>query len=105
MSLAFHPEANLELAKAADWYEDQSFGLGNRFLAATNQADSIIQSDPARFPSVDGAIRVFRMKVYPYKIFYTYDQLSKTVYVFAVSHHRRRPDYWLGRLNRRCLSS
>ncbi len=99
MTFAFHPEAGLELAEAADWYEDQSFGLGDRFLAAVDHAVSIIQSDPERFPSLDGAIRVYRMKIYPYKIFYTCDQNLEALYIFAVSHKRRRPEYWLERVS------
>ena len=53
MTCAFHPEASLELAEAADWYEDQSFGLGGRFLAAMALAVAAIRSDPERFPPLD----------------------------------------------------
>ena len=97
MTCAFHPEASLELAEAADWYEDQSFGLGGRFLAAMALAVAAIRSDPELFPPLDGTTRIYRAKVYPYKIFYTYDQPTEAVYLYAVSHNRRRPEYWRGR--------
>lgn len=32
MNLTFHPEAEIELEDARDFYDDREFGLGNLFL-------------------------------------------------------------------------
>ena len=98
MKVAFHPEARIELQEAAEWYEDQSLGQGERFLAAMEQASRMIQSDPERFPPVEGVIRIFRSKVFPYKFIYTFDSRSGLLFIYAVAHNRRRPEYWKNRL-------
>ena len=97
MTYAFHPEAELEYFDAAQWYEDQSEGLGSRFATAISIAISSILKDPGRFQFVSPGIRVFRLDRWPYKIFYEFDSAANHVLIICVMHNKRRPDYWFNR--------
>lgn len=94
MSLRFHPEAYDEFLLAASWYEDQEVGLGDDFLSEVNRAVATIVSDPLRFPVIDGQDRIFRVKRFPYSIFYRYDPLTASVLISTVFHQSRRPGIW-----------
>jgi toxin ParE1/3/4 len=93
----FHPEAEQEFADAAHWYEDQSDGLGNRFVAAITDAIHSILADPERYQFITEGIRVFRLDRWPYKIFYEYDPADDRVRIICVMHNKRRPGYWICR--------
>lgn len=52
--LRLSPEAVVELAEAASWYEIRQFGLAGRFLQEIDQARHAIQSRPLSFPRLAG---------------------------------------------------
>jgi toxin ParE1/3/4 len=97
MSFRFHPEAYDEFLVAASWYEDQEVGLGDDFVSEINRAVATIVSDPLRFPVIDGPDRVFRVRRFPYSIFYRYDPVTASVLISTVFHQRRRPGIWKAR--------
>lgn len=97
MSFRFHPEAYDEFFLAASWYEDQEAGLGDDFISEINRAIATIVSDPLRFPMIEGANRVFRVKRFPYSIFYRCDPLTDSVLISTVFHQSRRPGIWKSR--------
>ena len=98
MTLDFHPAAEEEFEEAALWYGDRGFTLGDRFVEAIHAATEEILSDPSRYQSLDRDIRVYRLKRFPYRIYYTYLPLLQLVRIYAVMHEKRRPDYWRKRL-------
>jgi hypothetical protein len=98
--LAVIPEAELEAAEAVLWYDDQQPGLGDAFLAELHEAFERIDgrpAEPSRLQSYSGGHEVRRclLKRFPYIVIYVMRQRPLVV---AVSHARRRPLYWLGRL-------
>ncbi len=97
MSFRFHPEAYDEFLLAASWYEDQELGLGDDFIAEINRAMATIMSDPLRFPVIEGLDRIFRVKRFPYSIFYRYDPPTASVLISSVFHQSRRPEIWKNR--------
>ena len=44
------------------------------------------------------SVRVFRMKKFPYKLFYSFDEAEQFVRIYAVMHEKQRPDYWRNRV-------
>ena len=94
--IEYHPAAQLEISEAAEWYEWHEAGLGVRFLEELTQAEQVVSRQPSlgtphRFNS-----RKRRMHIFPYNLIYTEE--SETIWVIAVAHCARKPDYWLKRL-------
>lgn len=99
MTFEFHPEARDEFHDAAHWYEERSLYAGDRFMAAVRVGIHEVISNPTRYQPVDGDVRVFRLKKYPFRLYYTYDEVRQLVCIYSVMHEKRRPDYWRKRLD------
>ena len=92
----FHRETEAELRAAVAWYEGQRAGLGVDFQAKVEEAVAAIQSKPARHPRYKGKdIRKCRVKRFPYTVYFL--ELDDVIWLAAVAHHKRRPDYWATR--------
>lgn len=48
MRLSYHPDAELELIEAAQFYERRVAGLGSQFLGAVESAIRVIHDAPQR---------------------------------------------------------
>lgn len=99
MTFDFHPEAREEFHDASHWYEDRSIFAGDRFLSAVRIAVNAILADPLRYQSVGEGIRVYRLKKYPFRLYYSFDEATDFVCIYAVMHEKRRPDYWRVRVS------
>ncbi|MEN3943673.1 type II toxin-antitoxin system RelE/ParE family toxin [Prosthecobacter sp. SYSU 5D2] len=97
MTVSFESEALEEYREAAQYSEDR-FGLGRQFVQAIENALAEISNHPERFQPVGEGIRIFRMRRFPYYLFYHYDTARESIVIYAVAHHRRQTDYWRGRL-------
>ena len=98
--LRVFPEAETELAEAAEWYESKRAGLGVELVAVIDRAFHEIQDAPLVCAQWVPD-RPFRKKVltrFPYVVFFRVDE--HVVEVVAVAHAKRRPGYWLGRAPR-----
>ena len=98
MTFEFHPDALEEYQDAASWYEEQRYRLGVEFTEAVEASVGQVLQLPDRYQPVGGDTRIFRMKRFPYYLFYRYNEAEQHVRFVAVMHHRRRPDYWRERL-------
>jgi plasmid stabilization system protein ParE len=86
--------AATELAHAIRWYEQQRAGLGGELFDAITETIDLIRahpeigvSRPTRRPS-----RQLRVNRFPYNVVYRIRE--NDIYVVAVAHTSRRPDYW-----------
>jgi plasmid stabilization system protein ParE len=100
--VSLSPEAVVELAEAASWYENRQPGLAIRFLLEIDQAQQAIQSQPLSFPrlantAVDLEIRRALLPRFPYALVFL--ELETEIRVLAVAHAKRHPDYWLNRIH------
>jgi len=91
----------VELSQAASWYESRQTGLAIRFLHEIDQARHAIPSRPLSFPRLadtasDLEIRRALLPRFPYAVVFL--ELPTEIRVLAVAHVKRRPDYWLNRL-------
>jgi toxin ParE1/3/4 len=96
MGLIYHPDAEIELIKAAQFYEQRVATLGSQFLDATDIAVGTIQDDPERWPVIELDVRRYLIPRFPYAIYYRV--LPDQVRNLAIKHNSRHPDYWRYRL-------
>ncbi len=87
-----HPEAEAEMRVAARWYHACQPGLGARFLREVAQAGKRIASHPEACPIVSGSVRRCLVDSFPFGLLYRVE--GEKVYVLAVMHQKREPNYW-----------
>jgi plasmid stabilization system protein ParE len=90
--LRLHPAAQLELAEITAYYEAESPGLGEAFLAEARHAFAQLGAFPEAFPIRYGHVRVRVLAAFPYSVHYSL--LGEDVLILALAHHSRRPFYW-----------
>jgi plasmid stabilization system protein ParE len=89
--------ATAELTHAIRWYERQRTGLGGELLDAITAAIDLIRTHPeigVPRPTRQSS-RQLRVSRFPYNVVYRIR--DNDVYVVAIAHTSRRPNYWSGR--------
>jgi plasmid stabilization system protein ParE len=101
MTVRLHPEAELELQAAAQWYERRVAGLGERFLSEAIDGFISIEKHPHRFARsryrTKREVRQRSLGHFPYRI--VYEVRESECIVVAVAHASQRPAYWRERLD------
>ncbi len=100
MTSEIHPDAEVEFQEATDWYAGQSASAGERFVAEMEASFEKIVRDPLRFEPAGTGVRVCRLKRFPYKLYYEFDEARQHIRLLSIMHHKRRPDYWQERVSR-----
>ena len=92
--LRFHPQVATDLSDAIAWYEERSFGLGNRFRATVDARFDDILKAPELFPRAfdDVDFRFARLPRFPYLVLYRIER--DTVFVLGVFHSASDPAKW-----------
>lgn len=88
----FHPEADTEFARVAEFYNTENRDLGAEFVNEVEQTIRFVRTSPGAGTPVRGAIRRWRVRRFPYSIIYREE--PDRLYVLAVAHYRRHPSYW-----------
>jgi toxin ParE1/3/4 len=97
MNYVFHPSAEAEHLESIAYYESKRPGLGASYLAEFERMLMHVCESPQRYSiEMKPDFRCARMQRFPYAVIYRY--VSGAIQILAVAHHRRRPQYWLGRL-------
>lgn len=92
MSFSFHPEAEEEFLVAVAYYEDCEPGLG---LDLTREVHATIRNAvdyPTMWPFLEDDIRRCLVHRFPYGTLYSVEPHG--IFVLAVMHLHRKPDYW-----------
>ncbi len=89
-------EARAELDAAVQYYYDQEEGLEELFLFEIENSFKLIYDFPSRYSRVEGNIRKFIIRKFPFTIIY--EIRSDEIVILAVAHQKRKPDYWRERL-------
>ena len=92
MKWSFHPEAETEFHKAIDYYEECESGLGEDFAIEVHTAIQNILTYPEAWPPLEGDIRRCLTSRFPYGVVYSIE--TDGVFILAVMHLHRHPDYW-----------
>ena len=94
-------DAALELEEAADWYEKEQPGLGNRLISAFEHAIQLLgEVNPPLAPSGGSAGKKGAQKLILHKFPFSMIvyEMEHTIVVVALAHHSRRPGYWKSRV-------
>jgi plasmid stabilization system protein ParE len=92
------PDAEQDIADAADWYARDRPGREAKFLARVNECMTTTSRVPRGGRPLRANYRRAAVRHFPYIVVYTYDGATDTVTVHAVSHTSRDPDDLLRRL-------
>jgi plasmid stabilization system protein ParE len=92
MTFSFHPEASEEFQGAVAYYEERQTGLGLDLALEVRAAIERIAAFPHAWPVVEGEIRRCLVNRFPYAILYWIEQ--REIWILAVMHLNRDPDYW-----------
>ena len=93
-SVHYEPEAELDIAQALQWYEQQEFGLGHRLLYAIEAAELVIVANPYLQAVKYKDIRWAHVKKFPFALHYFIEQ--DVVRVIGCIHFSRDPKIWPG---------
>lgn len=96
MNVLFHPDAETEFNAAIDYYEDIGKGLGYDFSLEVFSALERIKAFPKAWLVIEDGIRRSLVNRFPYGILYAEEQ--DKIYIVAVMHLHRDPDYWKHRI-------
>ena len=97
MSITVLQEAQLEFLDAISHYEAERPGLGQRFKDEVDRSLLWIAARPELQRLRPGGYRRLNLRVFPFYIPYVIR--GDTVWVLAVAHGSRKPDYWVRRKN------
>jgi plasmid stabilization system protein ParE len=95
VTIRFVKEAQGEFNEAIDYYEDARPGLGRRFKEQVDRAVLRVAAHPELWHLRPGRYRRINLRVFPYYI--PYAVRGETLWVLAVAHTKRSPEYWIDR--------
>jgi plasmid stabilization system protein ParE len=72
-------------------------GLGEDFLDEFEAAINAIWDAPEGWQIIEGDLRRYLMRRFPYGIYYR--AVDEELRILVVKHHSRHPDYWRHRLD------
>lgn len=94
---AFHPDANVEYAEAAEYYARISAELGGRFFDAIEQLIAEARVRPRAYREILPSVRRHFTAEFPYGILYV--ERPDDIWIIAVINLHRDPTYWTHRLS------
>ncbi len=90
-------QAEYELDEAFEYYEYELSGLGKQFINSFNHAINRIITHPTAWTCIKENVRKCRLDKFPFDIIYALEE--EFVVIVAISHHHRKPFYWIERLS------
>ena len=96
MTLIFLGEAEQEFAESIAYYESKEPGLGWRFRNEVAEAVDRILRDPELLRLRPKGYRRVNLNAFPHYIAYVIRE--DTIWIVAIAHGYRRPEFWIGRV-------
>ena len=93
----YHRLAESELVESAMFYESRREFLGDSFLDLVDEALSKIQGSPDIGRPGKFRTRSWKVSRFPFRIVYL--EQPERIWIVAVAHLSRKPNYWLERLD------
>jgi len=97
MLVEFVEPALIELDDAMEYYEVQSAGLSIKFFGEVLETIDLIVQFPHAWPQNSEHTRRAILRDFPYNLIYSI--LIDKIYIIAVAHQNRMPEYWIDRLS------
>jgi hypothetical protein len=98
MRFWFHPEAEIEFNAAIDYFEEIETGLAYDFAVEVYSTIERVILTPSAWPILDGEVRRCLVNRFPYGVLYSEER--EGIWIVAVMHLHRSPDYWKQRILR-----
>lgn len=95
MKIIFSEYAKRELDDAVNYLELEFEGLGGRFKSEVRSAAERIARHPNAWSLERGDVRKCLLHKFPYNLLYSIE--DDHIFVIAVAHQHREPDYWIDR--------
>ena len=95
MRVIFSKLAKVELDDATHYYEIEFEGLGRGFRKEVRRAAKRISEYPKTWSVEQGEVRKCLLHKFPYKLLYSIEK--DHIFILAVAHLHRKPDYWIER--------
>lgn len=95
MAYDFHPDAQRELEDVVAYYDNISRQLGDAFIDEIERTIERIEKLPSAWPTLSENTRRCRIMGFPYGI--VYQSREQRIWVLAVMHLQRQPNYWVNR--------
>ncbi len=92
MRYSFHPDAELELNIAVDYYEECKTNLGSEFAYEVQKTIQRILEFPTAWQKLDGDIRRCLTNRFPFGVIYY--QRNTEIVILAIMQLQRKPNYW-----------
>lgn len=96
MEVDFIEPASIELDDAITYYNLQSYGLGDKFFDEVLRMTKLISIFLELWAKNTEHTRKAVFKKFPYSLIYSIHH--NKIYIIAVAHHHREPEYWIDRL-------
>ena len=96
MTFTWNAEAEEEFSDAADYYDRQDDGLGDRFVAHIQVVLARIQSNPFMVRCFDDECPKVKADKFPYLVIYQIE--GEKIQIISVMHTSRDPGYWKSRI-------
>ena len=100
MKIRFYPESVEEFEVAASYYESIYNKLSLDFISEVKAEIKRILENPTLLPIHKDDTRKILLSKFPYYIVYLIDNNNDTVWIIAISHNKRLPEYWKQRIKR-----
>jgi toxin ParE1/3/4 len=93
-SLIFLNRAQTDLNDSAAWYEEQSYGLGSRFIDVVQQKLELILNNPEAFPQKSsGGYREAAIRTFPFSVVYKLNKKEGIIVVYSIFRNKRNPKW------------
>lgn len=97
MNYVFHPAAEAELLEYVSYYESRVPGLGDALIDEFEALINLLYEQPRARPiALNPDIRMAALQRFPLSI--VYRMRESTLEIVAMAHDRRRPHYWVERV-------
>lgn len=91
-TLIVKSEAELDMLKAAQWYENKQENLGNRFMSLVDNKIKLINISPFYYQIRYKATRLALVDSFPYAIHFIVEE--KNIIILAVLGTSENPQKW-----------
>jgi plasmid stabilization system protein ParE len=95
VTVRFRTEAATDASLARDWYDAQSAGLGDSFVASLERTVDLVATLPEAFPEIAAGLRRALLARFPYALYFRLD--GSIIDVIACLHTRQSPGRWRSR--------
>lgn len=96
MKISLTEPACLELEDTIEYYDKEILGLGHKFYQELLSTFALIEKFPYIGSKNSKHTRKAILKIFPFNIIYTI--WNKGIYIIAIAHQHREPDYWIERI-------